>query len=340
MRKHPKQLASKLSALPSRSLALGFVLLFAAVGAWLLLLARASVPILSFETESATLSGNATIVADPSSSAGQAIKFNAPTTPPTAGWPNANNTGVIGSGLTYSGLTPSGTITVTQAGTIIDKLDITGCIFVRANNVTIKRTRIRGSCGSGTIDTEFSYTGIVIEDVEIDGQNASESDIGVGYSGYTCRRCNIHHIGNGARMATDVVIEDSYIHDIYSANGSHNSAIGSNGGWNFIARHNNLDCGLTDGCSGALVMYGDFDPISNALIENNLLNGGGFCTYAGSVPGKPYPVGTSIRYINNHFGRTYFSNCGFYGPYAAFDRNGAGNVWSGNVWADTGQPVN
>lgn len=259
----------------------------------------------------------------------------APTTtttapPPSTTFPGPTNTGVP-AGTT---LTPRGTFTISTPGTVIDRADVTGCIFVRANNVTIKNTRIRGACWNGAIDTGFGeYSGILVQDVEIDGQNAPgvEDQVGIGYSGYTCRRCNIHHIGNGARMATDVVIEDSWIHDIYTANGSHNSAIGSNGGWNFVVRHNNLDCATTDGCSGPLVMYGDFDPISNALIENNLFNGGGVCTHGGSTEGKAYPQASNVRYLNNRFRTDLYPECGYWGVRASWNYNN-GNVWTGNVW--------
>ena len=71
----------------------------------------------------------------------------APTTqaPPASsgGFPNASNTGVP-AGVS---LKPSGSITVTQNGAVLDGLDVSGSIRVQANNVTIKRTRIRNPGG-------------------------------------------------------------------------------------------------------------------------------------------------------------------------------------------------
>jgi len=90
-------------------------------------------------------------------------------------------------------------------------------------------------------------------------------------------------------------------------------------------------------------MYGDFDPIDNILIEYNLFNtDGGYCTYGGSAgvaSGKPYPHGTNVRYLNNRFGKVYYSSCGDVGPVAAWEYN-SGNVWSGNAWADGSGAVN
>src|SRR5262249_23250151 len=62
-------------------------------------------------------------------------------TPSPSGWPDASNTGVP-AGTT---LTPSGSLTITQAGAVIDALDVTGSVTVDAPNVTIKRTRIRSN---------------------------------------------------------------------------------------------------------------------------------------------------------------------------------------------------
>ncbi len=81
-------------------------------------------------------------------------------------------------------------------------------------------------------------------------------------------------------------------------------------------------------------------PIDDVTIERNLFNtSGSYCTYAGSVDGKPYPEGTNIRYRDNMFGTKYMPKCGIYGPVVSWDDN-AGNVWTGNIWQDGSGPVN
>lgn len=94
-------------------------------------------------------------------------------------------------------------------------------------------------------------------------------------------------------MSNKVVIEDSYIHDLASegnpaTTGSHNEAILSNGGSNFVVRHNNLD-GETSNATGALAFFGDFDPLSNATVEQNLFNGGGSASTEEAPPPSPTP---------------------------------------------------
>ena len=229
-----------------------------------------------------------------------------------------------------------------ENGAVIDGLEVFGCIRVRANNVTIRNTRVHGpgcdnrnliSVGYGT------YSGLLIEDVEIDGHNRDSFGAAIGAAGYTCRRCNIHGVGQGANMTGDVVVEDSYIHDIYYADGSHNEALISGGGSNIVVRGNNLEGTPTPGTSSTISLYGDFSQIRDVLVENNLFNGGGYCVYAGSVSSKPYPVAENTRFLNNVFGSKFDATCGWYGPVTAY-QSGNGNAWSGNVWQDSGLPVN
>lgn len=262
----------------------------------------------------------------------------APTTPPRppGAFPDASTTGVPAG----TALAPSGRLTVTQDGAVVENLLVSGTIDVQADNVTIRRVKVLG----GRIAAGQSNTGTVIEDVEIDGRRADGSQAidaftsGVGERNFTCRRCHIHHVGHGANIGDNVTIEDSYIHDVVFANGSHNDSIVSNGGSNMVIRGNTLRIQNSPGSSAALALYGDFEPIANVLVEGNLIDGGGYCTYGGSVDGKPHPRASNVDYVNNSFGRTYNAECGYYGPVTAFDA-ASGGSWTGNVWQDTGAPI-
>ena len=250
---------------------------------------------------------------------------------PTApAWPDSSTTGVPDGVV----LTPSSGFDITDDGTVIDGLDITGCLVVRADDVTIRNSRIRGSCGAGAIDTGTNgQSGILIEDVEIDGLGENPDGYLLGASGFTCRRCDIHSGGNGIRIVNDVVIEDSYIHDIVNVDGAHFTAIGSNGGQRIVLRHNNID--NPAGGSAALGLYGDFAPIQNVLVENNLFNGGNsYAVYAGAIGGKAFPDGNNVRFIDNRWGREYWDLSAQYGPVSGFGANDPGNEWSGNEFLD------
>jgi hypothetical protein len=83
-------------------------------------------------------------------------------------------------------------------------------------------------------------------------------------------------------------------------------------------------------------LFGDFGPVDDILIEDNLLKGtaGGYGMQAGYNPGKPYPNGTNIRILNNTFERGTSGVCGVFGPYTAWNGSNTGNVWSGNHYDD------
>ena len=185
----------------------------------------------------------------------------------------------------------------------------------------------------GQVDAGYGgQSGLRLIDVEIDGGNR-DNTAGIGEDNYTCIRCNVWRTGRGANAGTNVVIRDSWFHDFYKTPDAHMSGIGTNGGNNNQIVHNNIDCQET-ACSGAFVMYGDFERIDNILVQNNLFNSpGSYCTYAGSISGKPYPHGTNIRYLDNLFGKKYTSVCGMYGPVTGWENN-TGNIWTGNRWQD------
>ena len=226
--------------------------------------------------------------------------------------------------------------TITEAGADLDGCRFPGGVTILASNVTITRSLIHG-----LVEPHDSLQGLTLVDVEIDGSGQPDpnGEAAIGNGDYTCLRCHIHSSGRGANLDGNVRIEDSYLHGFVYTNGVHQTAIGSNGGSGFTIVHNNLECS-TDGCSAALAMYGDFFAIEDVLVERNLFNTtGSFCTYAGSVEGKPFPVGTGIRYLDNRFGKKFHPDCGIYGTVTSWgDRQG--NVWQGNQWLDGSGPVN
>ena len=111
-------------------------------------------------------------------------------------FPTAASTGVP-AGTT---LTNSGAITVTVAGTVIDAKNITGGVWVRANNVTIQRSKITVGGGQSTVGVSIDAgrTGTRIVDTEIVAHNGFTGVIGGG--GFTAQRVNIHGFENGIEI--------------------------------------------------------------------------------------------------------------------------------------------
>jgi hypothetical protein len=141
------------------------------------------------------------------------------------------------------------------------------------------------------------------------------------------------------------LVEDSYMHGQMTDETGVAHESGIRMGQGATIRHNTITCDAPDvppdaGCSAGLTGYGDFAPVQNNTIDNNLFQGttGGYCAYGGASKGKPYPDTRNIVFTNNVFGRGDSGRCGYWGPITAFDATDPGNVWSGNIWAD-GKPV-
>lgn len=100
----------------------------------------------SSQSSSSTTSSQTTTSSTTTSGGSQT--FNCFSSPGACGYPDPAN-GTVGVPPDTS-LTPSGSLTVTTNGAVINALNVTGQITVQANNVTIKNTRVALSgAGSG-----------------------------------------------------------------------------------------------------------------------------------------------------------------------------------------------
>lgn len=301
---------------------------------------NAAGPVAAFEVERGILTGGASVVSVAGQSGTGVVKFSAlapaptPTPTPTpaltfqsncivsphiCGYPDETNTGVPAGTV----LTNSGSITVTQAGTIIDSKNITGQVIIRANNVTIRRSRIT-SGDYYPIDHNNGNAGLLVEDTEVIGTNINVTS-GISFANYTARRVNVHGSADGLKADANVVIEDSYIHNLAVSATSHNDAIQTTGGSNVIVRHNTCKLSTFVGANACLQMGNEWGINSGWLVTNNLLDGGGWTINSGSAD-------TNMMYSNNRFTRN-----AAYGPGGT---SGSGITWTGNYYDDTGAVAN
>lgn len=265
-----------------------------------------------------------------------------PTTPAPGGWPGPDNTGVP-AGTT---LTPyTGPCTITSARTI-SAVDATGAcdaLVINTTGVVIEKSlvpRVQSIYGDG--DSSVTIT-------DSDVRAGATSTGGLWGYNITARRVDVTGGQHSFHCNNNCEVTDSWLHDQHNPDGGsyHNNAFISNGGSNMVVRHNTLHCtailNSTDGgCTADVSLFGDFDPIDNVTIDNNFLRANNssisYCAYGGDSDSKPYTA-TNVRFTNNVFERGPNRRCGVYGPVTSFDRNAAGNVWTGNVW-DSGEAVN
>jgi hypothetical protein len=256
----------------------------------------------------------------------------------TAGFPSAASTGVPAGTV----LRTVGELTITRAGTVIEGVRAK-CILIWASNVTVRRSLVRGgNCGSDhQVEVSHGARNALIEDTEIDGARVTASGAALGGSGFTCRRCNIHGAARGVQIGDDVVLQDSYVHDLYGTANSENSAFVSNGGQHVVVNHCTLEQNDVPTGGFALALIPDFGVLDDILVENNLFNGGTYAVWAGDAASDKNPAwkARNTRFINNAFGRKFYPRSGYYGPAAGFPAGMTGNTWSGNHWVDTRRSI-
>lgn len=258
-----------------------------------------------------------------------------PVQPGSNGYPDSTNTGVpAGVSMTqYTG--PS---EITAANTAIVGKRITSCLVIKATGVVIKNSLIQGDCYFNIL-SQNPDARLQLIDVEIDGLNNPSSDSAVNGSGYTCIRCDVHSAGDGFKAGTNVVIRDSYIHDLVVTVGSHNDGIQSLGTTGLKIIHNRIV--LTGAMTSAIILSTNVaDAIKNVEIRENLLGGGAWTVYGGYQAGRDVASKVAnIQIMNNRFSTAVYPNSGAFGPMTSVDPP---VVTSGNVWHDgpkAGRPL-
>lgn len=264
-----------------------------------------------------------------------------PSAPPT-GFPNASNTGIpAGTQLTDY----TGPMRITTPGTVISGKTIRGNLDILAEGVVVENSMVYGSVHNDTTGTGSSFT---IRDSEIDagGPLGEEALDGTGVFGrqFTALRVNVYGGKRGIGCWELCEVRDSYVHVSRPdpTGVAHQSGIRMGQGSTIV--HNTIQCDAPTippdaGCSAGLTGYGDFDPVRDNLIQDNLFkeSSGGACAYGGSSGGKPFSDdAANIRFINNVFERGESGKCGYWFPVADFSKSAPGNVWQGNTWLGGG----
>jgi hypothetical protein len=207
--------------------------------------------------------------------------------------------------------TVNGDLTVTTAGAVISDHLVTGSILIKADNVTISKTRVYGAVDNFHGNKVYGHT--TIKDTEVvnpPGQEYSSNDqYAFGVADYTCLRCKVINRMEGWRVgASDysgsgsVLIQDSFAQlavppGMCESSDPHGDGIQAYGGPTVTIKHNTIDQ-RKDECPTAPIFIPD-QGNAGATVQDNLIAGGG---YALRLTGGDFPAVTGNKVVQGSFG--------------------------------------
>ena len=233
--------------------------------------------------------------------------------------PGPDNTGVPAG----TSLTSSGGLRVTKANTVLSNLDIFGQVSIEAPGVVIRNCKIHGS-GSGNA-IQVRSGSVEIFDSEIYGY-----ENGIGGDNWEATRVDIHSTtGDGIKLGSNTLVEDSWIHDLSPDSDAHADGIQVQSGIDNASVLNNvIDLSRTASANAALFIAPDLGPSSDGplLVQGNYLDGGNY----------------TVQVLDGDYGKYYIAQIAFrdntwghksnYGPV----RTNVAVAWVNNTFADTG----
>ena len=221
-----------------------------------------------------------------------------PVTPPVSSGnkPGPTNTGPTNAAI----LKPMGGITITTPNTVLQDVSVTGTIFIKAANVTIKNFKIDADGGNYGIQV---ISGNVIAQ---DGEITNAMGGAVFGNNWTAIRLNVHDLGSDAfDGGGNNTLQDSWIHHIGMSPGAHADGIQLNNGDHIVIRGNNFDLPWWDQVGNQVYRTNSciflngyvYNYLDGTIIDGNWLNGGNYSVYALGQ--------TNTSLTNNVFGPDY-----------------------------------
>jgi hypothetical protein len=259
------------------------------------------------------------------------------------GFPGSNNTGVpVGKRLP----TRDRGIQIYEDGAVMENIDVTGQIDIRADDVVIRNSKISGFVYLDIDQPQWADNTFTIRDTEIN--NGTNQRGGVSLGNFTLERVNIHGGQMSALCAKNCVVSDSWFHGQYAPLDQdwHLGGFLSNGGSNMVVQRSTIACDTPNnevggGCSGDFNLFGDFEPIQNVLVDGNLFlesPGATYCLNLGYNAFKPFgPGANNIDVTNNTIQRGASGNCAGVAVGTDYMISGIpapGNSWVNNKWDD------
>ncbi len=195
------------------------------------------------------------------------------------------------------GLCPSGPVTVTADGTVLDGWDVRGGIVVEAADVVVRRSRITGDGGAAYGVRTVGRGSVRIEDTTITGDFP---EAGIGEDHWTAERVDVTGVTrDGARVGSGATLRNSWLHDFAPVpdRDSHALALVAP---DAVVEDNRVDMGTGPGHGSAVLIANGRDDRrrGQVLIRGNVLGGGDF-TLRQDHDGRP----VEVRISGNRFRR-------------------------------------
>ena len=214
---------------------------------------------------------------------------------------------------------------------VIKDLDIKGCLTI-TGSATVTDVLVEGGCGGRSLDIRAGGV-VTVTDSTIRATASQPSAIVADHGTTTLLRVDVGGGNDGIDIwSGDFTMQDSYVHDLLRAPGSHNDAVQVLGGHVILMTHDTL----------LAYNAADDDPM-NACVQTGALNANGLGTMTftgGYCDGGNYSFnangsagGGTLVITNNRIGDDYR-----YGPQANLG-SPFRTTWTNNVDDATGQPV-
>lgn len=229
---------------------------------------------------------------------------------------------VVPPGTTVPSRRVVGDLELRQAGEVVQDLQVNGAIDVYASDVVIRRVRV--TCGPyWCIRQHDGASRLLVEDADLGPERTRSTTDGVWAESFTGRRLVIHNVSDGMKAWSQVRLESSTIRSLARAPGDHSDGVQVQAGTNIVLERNEIEAGT----NAAVFVSSDSGVVSDVVVRNNRLVGGGF-TFM--VRTGPYGPPRRVELDANRFAGT---------PRYGFVSTDTSLVMTGNVRDGTNRPV-
>jgi hypothetical protein len=215
----------------------------------------------------------------------------------------ARNTGIAGCPKLTARAAP---LTVQDDHAVVENLDISASITVKAKDVTVRCVRIRDGAGIYPLRLDDGER-TVVEDVEVDCLGNPAANAGIMGSSYRLTRVDVHGCEDGVKVGRDVTIERSYCHHLWTRSGEpHSDCLQLTGCACFTVGHviirDNTLLPAPRYATSAIMIKSDMGPIDGVRVERNHMDEGAYTVYSRD---GGFGAPRNVTFADNRFGRRY-----------------------------------